>query len=38
MKGPTQAGFVANLSPCSFNAFGDMTIPARSASCEVSGA
>jgi hypothetical protein len=32
MNGPTQTGFVANLSPRSFSAFGDMIIPERSAS------
>ena len=37
MNGPTQTGFVANLSPRSSSAFGDMIIPARSASCAVSG-
>ncbi len=36
-NGPTQTGFVANLSPSALIAFGDMIIPARSASCAVSG-
>ena len=37
MNGPTQTGLVANLSPSAFSAFGDMIIPARSASCAVIG-
>src|SRR2546423_11930686 len=36
-NGPTQTGFDANLSPSAPSCFGDMTIPARSASCAVSG-
>src|SRR5919204_4412524 len=35
--GPTQIGLVANLSPSASSCFGDMIIPARSASCAVRG-
>jgi hypothetical protein len=37
LNGPTQTGAVANLSPSAASAFGDMIIPARSASWAVSG-
>jgi len=37
LNGPTQTGFVANLSPSAAIALGDMIIPARSASWAVSG-
>ena len=37
MNGPTQTGSVANLSPSLSSCAGDMIIPARSASCAVSG-
>ena len=36
MNGPTQTGFCANMPP-EASAFGDRIIPARSASCAVSG-
>src|SRR3954468_10284653 len=36
MNGPTQTGFCANVPPDA-RAFGDRIIPARSASCAVSG-
>ena len=36
-NGPTQTGFVANLSPSASIALGDRIIPARSASWAVSG-
>ncbi len=37
-NGPTQTGSVPNLSPRVCSCFGDMIIPARSASAAVSGA
>src|SRR2546430_17155865 len=37
LYGPTQTGFVANLSSPAFSAVGDMTMPDRSASTAVSG-
>ena len=37
LNGPTQTGLVANLSSPAFNAVGDITMPARSASTAVSG-
>src|SRR5690348_3761694 len=37
MNGPTHTGCWAKFVPSAASAFGDMTMPARSASCESSG-